>query len=137
MTSDMNVELLGPAISLLNDGRVLVVGGYTSGARYTDQVETFDPQLEQFMLRDNTGTITDEVYRGSIGTIQNGDVLIVGRNTIYVYYYATNDIKPVASLSGQNYSDLLGRTITIWPDGKFLVVKGSTAAFGSCIKGDK
>jgi hypothetical protein len=133
----MNVERLGPAISLLNDGRVFVVGGYTSGGRYTDQVETFDPQLEQFMLIDNTGTITDEVYRGSIGTIQNGDVLIVGRNTIYVYYYATNDIKRVDLLRGQNYSDLLGRTITIWPDGKFLVVKGSTAAFGSCIKGDK
>ena len=76
-TGPMQVERpLGPVAALLQDGRVLVVGGVGDDSPDLLRSEAYDPRTNTFETV--AGSTSDERTAASMTTLRDGDVLVAG-----------------------------------------------------------
>jgi len=132
--------------SLLSDGRVLIVGGWTgsvtAGGTYSGTAvaasEVYDPAMGKFTT---TGPLATGRARHAAVTLSDGKILIVGGSNSRDPSNQATEPTPLAS--AELYDPVAGSftaaasmrvprrspTATLLPDGKVLVVGGNAAGF--------
>lgn len=85
----MNVARAGHTLTTLNDGSVLVVGGFTTEENQIANVELFDPEQRRFQVIDNAIT-PRQSHTASM--LQDGRVLIAGGYNAGAKYLDTTEI---------------------------------------------
>ena len=124
-TGSMNAGRGSHVAVLLNDGRVLVVGGYTNGNN--------DPQAEIYDPKTQLWTVTPNIqYHGpdaALALLPNGRVLATGG-----VYTSAVDLFDPGSNTWQEMNPLLyiraGNTASRLPNGTVLVAGGNNSASG-------
>lgn len=150
-TADMHVARMAHTATTLRDGRVLVVGGFTSEENAAFSAEAYDPATERFLALPRIHALR---HSHTATTLPNGQVLIVGGyaaggrtlSTAELFDPATNSFTPTGSLlaprAGHIAVSLRDGTVLIaggvGPDWRFLSsaerydpVTGRFAATGS------
>lgn len=125
----MSVERAEHTSTLLNDGRVLITGGFKgAGSAFSElsSAEVFNPQTNTFS---SVGNMTTPRAFHTATLLPNGKVLIVGgtkdgSNTILnsaeLFDPQTNAFNSVGNLNQKRFS----HTADILPDGKVLIAGG-------------
>jgi len=120
----MVVARMSQAAALLQNGKVLITGGYNGG--YLGSAELYDPNLGTFTA--TSGDMTAARAEHTATVLQNGHVLVVGGtsgstsvSSAEIYdpsddAFAANSASPVAARSGH--------TATLLSDGTVLIVGG-------------
>jgi hypothetical protein len=131
-TASLDTSRENPMAALLQDGKVLVLGGY-SGAGYLASAQTFDPLSPAFT---STGGMTFATWKGTATVLASGKVLVAGGqpgfNTV-----ATADLYDPATRSfastGSMGSARALQTASRLSDGVVLVAGGvlGTAPFAT------
>ena len=116
----------------LNDGKVLVAGGYgvQGMADLLASAEVYDPTTKTWS---ETGSLPQPLIYHTATLLHDGDVLVAGGKTALVpenedtanaeiYQASTGTWKPTASLDAA----VAGHTATLLPDGRVLVIGGTT-----------
>ncbi|NTX39808.1 hypothetical protein HUA78_35765 [Myxococcus sp. CA033] len=118
MAASMAVNRDGPVATLLANGKVFVVGGYTSTGR-TATAEVYDPATNSWSAAGAMHTAQEDC---TATLLTNGKVVVTGGyvSTPEVYDPATN----TWSLAGAQSPTRLGSTSTLLPNGKVLHVGG-------------
>jgi hypothetical protein len=119
----MNSARASHAATLLNDGKVLVVGGTSKGS----SLELYDPAAGTFTAMGSTNANGD--YGSTATLLNNGKVLVTGplngssnRPPVFgLYDPATGTVTPTGSM---NTSRTYGFTATLLKDGRVLVTGG-------------
>lgn len=112
----------GHTLTLLPDGKVLVVGGQSGGAATPVTAEVFDPATETF-----TATAAPPDHRRQLHTAtlvdDTGRVLIVdgGAALLEMYDHATGRFAAAGGASSVNRT---GSTASLLPDGRVLIAGG-------------
>lgn len=136
---DMKMPREGHKTLLLNDGRVLIIGGtINSGGNSTTSAEIYDPTRNKFMLVDN---LKDELNEGYATTLlSDGKVLVSGGvrhtniggrdhpevlSTLQIYNPKTNKF----SIIGEMKVPRRYHTATLLPDGQVLIIGGGSIKF--------
>jgi hypothetical protein len=100
----MNTAREGHTATLLNDGKVIIAGGYTGQNNYTATGEIYD-------VVTNTWSYTDDMALGRTGhtanLFNNGKVLVVGG------YAGVNNYTGIAEIWGHYPSNLFTGTLTL------------------------
>ncbi|MCX6132438.1 MAG: hypothetical protein NTU47_01380 [Ignavibacteriales bacterium] len=131
LTANMNVRRAGHTATLLQNGRVLIAGGFTENG-ITASAEVYDPSSKIFSPVGNMSTARD----GSTATLlPNGDVLIAGGGDVVatasadLFRPATSQFSPTGAMTVAR----LAHTATLLPDGRVLILGGSNnrRVFGS------
>ena len=114
--------------TLLNDGRVLLVGGIGATTAASSSAELFDPATETFSL---TGSLATRRYLHTATLLPSGDVLIVGGSSnpgvltsAEIYRVATGTFEPGPVLRIPR----AGHTATLLHDGTVLIAGGTATA---------
>jgi hypothetical protein len=109
-----------PSAVLLNNGKVLIVGGGTSSA------ELYDPKKNVF---EPTGSMAVERYGQTATLLTNGNVLVAGGGSkqAEIYEVATGKF----SLTGAMQQNRIYHTATLLLDGRVLIAGGSPYARSS------
>ncbi len=126
-TGDMNVPRAHHTAVLLNNGMVLIVGGYPeSGQEPLASAELYDPATGTFNL---TGSMSTARAQAKAVRLNNGKVLIVGGTSATaaiasaeLYDPATGIFTPIVSMNESRY----GATISLLNSGKVLIAGGWT-----------
>ena len=123
----------GHTVTLLDNGKVLVAGGTTSGGGILGAAELFDPATMRWAP---TGEMI-RVREGHTATLlRDGRVLVVGGNandaTAELYDPATGNWAQTASMLGGRSS----HTATLLADGSVLVVGDSPSVFAEVYQPD-
>jgi len=110
--------------TLLNSGRVLIVGGY-DGVTYTNYFETFSPSTGEFTQSTNTATAQRAGHTATL--LSSGKVLVVGGfNGSYLasaeIYDPTTDT--FTATTGSLATARQGHTATLLSSGKVLIAGG-------------
>lgn len=129
--------------TLLGDGRVLVAGGFSTGAVSTKTAEAYVPASEMFQ---NLGAIMVESRAGHSATVlSGGQVLLVGgwyrtaggqsavRATAEIFDPATNSCTATGSMSQARAN----HTALRMPDGRVLIAGGSDFVGGGYVDLDE
>jgi hypothetical protein len=109
--------------TLLNNGKVLVVGGLEYNYEASADPELYDPASGTFTLTGNA-TLPPGLYGHTATLLNNGKVLIVGGwiggpiNIAYLYDPATEIFTPAGSTMHARH----GHTATLLSNGKVLIV---------------
>lgn len=123
----------GPAMALLADGRVLVVGGKESGPPPSNlalvgNARLFDPATNAFSV---SGALTSPRDRATATRLQDGRVLVFGGEGAAgwpdrgeLYDPRTGQFSPTVPASAGRY----GHTATLLPNGKALIAGGQSGA---------
>jgi N-acetylneuraminic acid mutarotase len=110
--------------TLLEDGRVLIVGGHETASGKLETAEIYDPASQTWS---SAGSMSDKRGEGHSTTLlSDGRVLVFGETdepTAEVYDPATNEWSLVGSLSQARTS----ASSTLLPDGRVLVAGGLDA----------
>ena len=125
----------GHTATLLEDGRVLLVGGGTGvlgDGRVTASAEAWDPASGSTSA---TGTLAEARTLHTATRLDDGRVLIVGgfadggtmRSTAELWDPATASFTPAGSLGTGRY----GHTATLLPDGRVLIAGGVAGGDGA------
>ena len=115
-TGGMVASRVRPSVTVLRDGRVLVIGGGAASA------ELFDPATGLF----TAAATPNSVARGPAALLSSGDVLLAGGVTgqptgsAEVFSPAANSFTPVGSLAAPRH----GHQLTLLPDSRVLVTGG-------------
>ena len=112
---------------VLQDGRVLVVGGATSNGGVTNSAEVYDPVANSWKLLENSMNVPRSGHTASL--LLDGTVLIAGgqstsgpTNTLEIFSPATNSFMPV---SGTLSSSRVQHAAAVFQDGRVLIAGGS------------
>ncbi len=126
--ADMNWQRIYHAATLLQNGQVLITGGW-DGNNTLDSAELFDPYYESFNTTYNSMNYPHDGHTATL--LASGDVLIVGGDDGYGYYnnaelYITgsdyfNDLSYCGPTMRSN-RDL--HSATLLPDGRVLLAGG-------------
>jgi WD40 repeat protein len=116
-TGSLNIARSGHTATLLPNGKVLVVGGDSSGSG-----ELYDPATGTWSL---TGSLNTPTGGHTATLLPNGKVLVVGdyNDRAELYDPATETWSLTGSL---NMKPRQGHTATLLPNGQVLVVAGAT-----------
>jgi hypothetical protein len=121
LTARMSQARAYHTATLLDDGRVLIVGGPSS----TAATELFDPVSETFSAGP---TMTSRRYLHTATKLPSGDVLIAGGSanpgtlaSVEIYRAATGTLERIADMPGPR----AGHTATLLNDGTVLLVGGT------------
>lgn len=125
-TSDMNEPRNGHTSTLLENGQVLIIGGWNQDGR-TSTAELYNPQKGAF---EYVGSLMAPRQGFTATLLKNGKVLIVGgdsaRNTSQLtaelYDPATKSFAPTGMLNHAR----MAHTATLLRDGKVLLVGGTS-----------
>jgi hypothetical protein len=129
-TGSMAEARQGPSATLLEDGRVLVAGGSSSEVLLLSSAEIYDPGKGEF---EATGSMTVPRRNQTATLLYDGRVLIAGgdassgrtrstHDSAEVYDPEAGAFSPTGSMSDAR----VGHTATALPDGRVLVVGGSS-----------
>ncbi len=132
-TGSMTIHRYFPTATLLNDGKVLVAGGWIGYAGgFLASAELYDPTTNTFA---RTGSMTTDRYQQTATLLHNGKVLIAGGWNGYangplasadLYDPATGIFTPTGSMSSVRTL----HTATLLNDGKVLIAGGETYSNG-------
>ncbi|ATB51263.1 Kelch repeat-containing protein [Corallococcus macrosporus] len=114
-----------PAAVLLPDGRVLVAGGTDVDQRPLRSAELFNPETETWSAASASG-----FPRGGARTavvLANGKALFVSGLQAELYDPATGLWEKAGPVGGAAGTHRLAHSVTLLPDGRVLVVGGTTA----------
>jgi uncharacterized protein YjdB len=103
LASTLNTARVGHTATLLNNGQVLIVGGYDPATGLIADAELYDPATQTFI---DLGDTNAPRYGHTATVLQNGQVLIVGGET---------DPAPTAALNTAEVFDLPSQTFTLVP----------------------
>jgi WD40 repeat protein len=122
------------AAALLHDGRVLVVGGMSSGTNALASAEVYDPKSGAFSP---TGSMTTPRSYASVTLLPDGRVLVVGGEDANANVLASAEIYDprTGTFSGTGPMGVprVGQTATLLPDGRVLVAGGVAALDGNAL----
>lgn len=135
-TSWMSAGRYDASAVLLNDGRVLIAGGF-DGYSFPLPAEIYDPATDTFAYFNQPAL--NVARSGATATVlNNGQVLIAGGNTCAasscptssaeVYDPATNTFTPSASMNVTRY----GHSASLLSNGQVLIAGGYASCAGSC-----
>ena len=136
MTANMGMPRAGHTATLLPDGKVLIVGGFSSvtGGGYdggTDTAELYDPDTETFT---RIGRMTAARSWHSATLLNNGEVLIAGGGfpfpplaTAELYDPSTGAFSRTGSMTTPRANHIA----TLLADGKVLIVPSGDGADGN------
>jgi hypothetical protein len=138
-TGRMTKARIEPTVTTLQDGRVLVAGGASAGDPVPmSSAEIYDPLAGTFAA---TGSMTTERWHQTATLLPNGRVLMAGGITVGGFLPSGIQVVPPAELynpasgkfvaTGWMTIDRVDHTATLLPNGKVLVVGGTTGSGGS------
>ncbi|MHC5011316.1 MAG: Ig-like domain-containing protein [Planctomycetota bacterium] len=128
--------------TLLEDGRVLVTGGFRQGTSITDRAERFNPTNESFT--ELAGRMVEERASHTATRLQDGRVLLTGgwferfvgvlasSNTAEIYDPATQTFTAVGNMT----TERVDHAALLLPDGRVLVTGGSLLLIDQLIDHD-
>lgn len=132
VTGNMSVTRLFHTATLLNDGKVLIVGGSDGGAGVRASAEVYDPVRGTFT---RTGDMTRARVFHSATLLPNGKVLITGGivgteiiGTAELYDPATGTFSQAGDLRRAQH----GHAATLLTTGKVLISGGRSGWSGCC-----
>jgi N-acetylneuraminic acid mutarotase len=124
----MNYGRAFHATALLNDGRVLVAGGFDNELRTLSSSEVYDPDTQTWTLVDD---MEEPRFFVSASVLHDGRVLVVGGSNNSTGPAATHKtaeiydpISSTWSRAGQLAVNRTGHSATVMKDGRVLVVGG-------------
>jgi hypothetical protein len=126
-TSPLGTARESPSSVLLQDGKALVLGGY-SGAAYLASAETYDLLTGGFT---STGGMTFATWNGTATVLTNGKVLVAGGQEGFNTIGTTNLYDPTArsfATTGAMGTPRAFQTASLLSNGKVLVAGGSSGA---------
>ncbi|WP_395811824.1 Kelch repeat-containing protein [Archangium minus] len=114
-----------PAAVALPDGRVLVVGGFDVDRHPVRSAELYDPATGRWT---RTGAPTSARSGARTGVVlSNGKVLFVSGLQSELYDVASGQWAKAGPVGGAAGTHRSGHTVTVLPDGRVLVVGGTTS----------
>lgn len=136
----LNVGRQGHRATLLNDGRVLITGGFTVNASTTDRAEVFFEGTQQFveltnlMVGDRAGHSATKLADGRVllagGWFEGSPGVTNARLDAEVFDPATNTFTAVGAMTKQRAD----HAAALLPDGRVLVTGGSRPAGGGFVE---
>jgi galactose oxidase-like protein len=124
-TGSMNVPRVNHTATLLQDGRVLVVGAGDEGYDSVRSAELYDPATGRFSP---TGSMKSRRWLHTATLLEDGRVLIAGGRSPKDSTYASVEVYDPSSGSftstGSMHSGRKYHTATLLPDGRVLVTGG-------------
>jgi hypothetical protein len=132
-TGSMIVQRSAPAVVLLANGKVLVMGGYSNQINYPaiQSAELFDPATGIFT---STGNMTEARSGPNAVVLANGKVLVAGGNAGSSYLQSAELYDPIAGTfasTGLMNVPRASATATLLRDGNVLVAGGQNYGGGS------
>jgi hypothetical protein len=123
---NMNSARLWQTATLLQNGKVLITGGYTGGGAATNSAELFDPIAGTFQP---TGNMIVARNRHTATLLPNGKVLIAGGgySTAELYDPGTETFTATGTMN----LSIWWHTATLLPDGTVLIAGGQNHADGA------
>ncbi|MCY1082897.1 Kelch repeat-containing protein [Archangium lansingense] len=122
---DMAEARNDPAAVLLPDGRVLVAGGFDVDRHPVRSAELFEPMSGRWT---RTGAPTSSRAGAQTGVVLgNGQVLFVSGLQAELYDIASGTWTKAGAVGGAAGTHRSGHTVTLLPDGRVLVVGGTTS----------
>ena len=122
---DMSEARNDPAAVLLPDGRVLVAGGFDVDRHPVRSAELFDPATGRWT---RTGAPVAARSGARTGVVLgNGQVLFVSGLQAELYHPASGQWRKTGQVGGVVGTHRSGHTVTLLPDGRVLVVGGTTS----------
>jgi N-acetylneuraminic acid mutarotase len=127
----MNVDRAHHTATMLPNGKILVVGGYSSAIGPLSSAELYDPATQTWTL---TGPMTSARFFHTATLLPDGHVLVVGgtRNGKIAISHAElyNPVTDLWSAVDSLNSARFSHTATLLPSGQVLVAGGRTHATG-------
>jgi len=125
-TGSMKVPRVNHTATLLQDGRVLVVGGGDEGYDGLRSTELYDPATRTFS---RTGSMKSSRWAHSATLLQDGRVLIAGgrslpRETTYASAEIYDPSSGTFTSTGSMHASRKYHTATLLPDGRILIAGG-------------
>jgi hypothetical protein len=113
----------GHSMTLLPDGRVLIVGGLSGGASTPVTAEIFDPVTETFTETVGAPAYHRQVHAATLVDDTTGRVLLVdgGAPLLEMFDPTTSSFFPAGGASSVNR---IGATASLLPDGRVLIAGG-------------
>jgi len=134
---NMNVSRSGHTMTVMNDGRVLIVGGETctsaTACTALNSAEIFDPSSGLFNL--SSGTLSNARFGAAASLLPDGRVLIVGGFDGSNLSAASETYNPTFDFFFNSGNLAVARyhpTATLLNNGKVLVAGGSTCISPGC-----
>src|SRR5882672_5739448 len=119
-TTPMHVARAGHACVALQDGRVLVAGGASTGGDDTKTAETYDPVTGDWSV---VGEMAQARLGATATLLKDGRVLVAGGHaTLGIFDPAANAFTGAGNLS----SPRKGHAAALLPDGRVLIVGGTS-----------
>jgi hypothetical protein len=123
-TGKMNVRRAGHTATLLQNGKVLIAGGFSENGLLAS-AELYDPLTYTFSP---VGSMSIARGGSTATLLSNGDVLVAGGGDVTasasaeLFHPATNQFSPTGAMT----TPRLAHTATLLPDGKVLILGGGS-----------
>jgi len=128
-TGDMNAHRMWHTATLMQNGKVLIAGGFGNSPARQSSCEIYDPATGQFTL---TGNMTTVRHQATATLLANGKVLIAGghgpSSTIATPTELYDPASGTFSATGAMTQVRAAHSAVLLPDGRVLIAGGTTAS---------